>query len=177
MEENKESVNNSEKHDKKPPMVFISHSSKDKSFVESLVDLLEIVGLSDKNLFCSSVDGYGIKLSGDIFSTLRNLFVEYELFVIFVHSPRYYESPVCLNEMGAAWALKNDFCSILTSDMKFSDMKGVVNSSSISIKIDDESASSRLNELKDNLISFIGLDQLDQTKWERRRNRFIEQVK
>ena len=51
-------------------MVFISHSSKDKSFVEALVDLLEGLGLTKNNLFCSSVDGYGIPLGRDIFETI-----------------------------------------------------------------------------------------------------------
>lgn len=59
---------------KKSPMVFISHSSKDKAFVEALVELLESIGFDENNLFCSSVDGYGIGLGEDIFNTLKNLF-------------------------------------------------------------------------------------------------------
>lgn len=120
---------------KKSPMVFISHSSKDKDFVEALVVLLEDLGMDSTNVFCSSIDGYGVGLSQDIFETLRSLFNEHNLFVIFIHSPRYYKSPVSLNEMGAAWVLKTDFCSFLTSDMEFSNMSGVVNDSKISIKV------------------------------------------
>ena len=43
-----------------------SHSSKDKAFVEELVELLESIGFDENNLFCSSVDGYGIGLGEDI---------------------------------------------------------------------------------------------------------------
>ena len=46
----------------KQPLVFISHSSKYIAFVESLVDLLENIGLDDSNLFCSSIPGYWIDL-------------------------------------------------------------------------------------------------------------------
>lgn len=160
----------------KTPMVFISHSSKDKSFVEALVDLLEGLGLTKDNLFCSSVDGYGIPLGRDIFETIRGLFHEHELYVIFIHSPRYYESHVSLNEMGAAWVLKTDFCSILTKDMEFKDMTGVVNNSTLSIKVNSEDAPARLTEMKDRLVNMIGLIPIDEIKWERKRKNFLRLV-
>lgn len=161
---------------KKTPMVFISHSSKDKDFAEALVVLLEDLGMDSTNLFCSSIDGYGVGLSQDIFETLRSLFNEHNLFVIFIHSPRYYKSSVSLNEMGAAWVLKTDFCSLLTSDMEFSNMSGVVNDSKISIKVNNNDAPARLTELKDKLITLFGLKNIDAIKWERKRNAFLDRV-
>lgn len=160
----------------KTPMVFISHSSMDKDFAEKLVTLLEDLGLDSTNIFCSSVNGYGISLGKDIFGTLLSLFEEHKLFVLFIHSPRYYMSPVSLNEMGAAWVLKTDFCSLLTSDMEFNEMKGVVNKNTISIKVDSEDAPARLNELKDKLVNLFNLKQIDATKWERKRKDFLAAV-
>lgn len=160
----------------KPPMVFISHSSKDKDFADALVVLLEDIGFDSSNLFCSSIDGYGVGLSEDIFDTLCSLFNEHDLYVIFIHSPRYYESAVSLNEMGAAWVLKTDFCSLLTTDMEFSNMSGVVNDSKISIKVDNNDAPARLTELKDKLISLFGLKAIDAIKWERKRQVFLDRV-
>lgn len=160
----------------KKPMVFISHSSKDKEFVVALVDLLETLGFNSSNLFCSSVDGYGIGLSEDIFETLRSLFNEHNLFVIFIHSPRYYKSVVSLNEMGAAWVLRTNFCSFLTTDMEFEKMSGVVNGNSLSIKVDNENAFYRLTELKNKLIKTFELNDIDSSKWERKCNKFLEIV-
>lgn len=160
----------------KPYKVFISHSSKDKEFVEALVEMLESIGFDPSTLFCSSVDGYGIGLSKDIFETLRELFKDYNLYVIFVHSPNYYLSPVSLNEMGAAWVLKTDFCSLLTTNMDFGGMKGVVNDSIISIKVDKADAPARLTELKDLLISLFGFKPIDSIKWERKRQAFLNKV-
>lgn len=79
--------------------------------------------------------------------------------------------------MGAAWVLKTDFCSILSCDMKFEDMDGVVNKQSLSIKVDNADAPARLNELKEKLISLMGLVPIDETKWERKRNNFLKLVK
>lgn len=161
----------------KSPIVFISHSSKDKEFVEALVNLLEDLGMNNTNVFCSSVNGYGVKFGNDIFETLRSLFNEHELFVLFVHSPRYYASPVSLNEMGAAWVLKSEFRSLLTNDMDFSGMVGVIDGKNLSLKVNNEDAPARLNELKDKLITIFHLPTIDETKWERKRNQFLRTVR
>ena len=163
--------------DGKTPLVFISHSSKDKDFVEELVSLLESLGFDNTNLFCSSIPDYWIGLSQDILDSIHKLFVEHELFVIFIQSPRYYESPISLNEMGAAWVLKTNYCSILTKDMRSEDMKGVVNSNTIFIKVDTQEATSRMNELKDQLTGLFGLASLPESTWERKRNTFLRAVK
>lgn len=160
----------------KTPMIFISHSSKDKEFVESLVELLESLGFDEKTLFCSSVYGYGIGLGDDIFKTIKDLFMEHELYVLFIHSPRYYESAVSLNEMGAAWVLKTNYFSFLTKDMTFDKLNGVVDSKKIAIKVDADDAKARLTELKDILCDAFGLEQISPTKWERKRDKFLERV-
>lgn len=163
-----------EKKNVKTPLVFISHSSKDKDFVEALVSLLESLGFDNTNLFCSSIPDYWIGLSQDILDSLYELFVEHELFVIFIQSPHYYESPISLNEMGAAWVLKTNYCSILTKDMRSEDMKGVVNTNTIFIKVDVPEAKARLNELKNTLIEVFGLNPKSDSFWERKRDQFIE---
>ena len=162
---------------KKTPLVFISHSHDDEEFVVSLVNLLEDIGFTKENLFCSSVREYGIPLSGDIFDTIRGLFLDHDIYVIFVHSPRFYNSFVSLNEMGAAWVLKTDFCSFLTNDMSFDEMKGVVNNAKLSIKVDDKEAPSLLNDLYKKLITIFSLEEMDMSKWERKRDQFLSFVR
>lgn len=160
----------------KSPMIFISHASADKIFVEALVHLLEAIGFDESNLFCSSIPEYGIALGDNIYEKLLNLFREKELHVIFIHSPRYYTRPICLNEMGAAWVLKTEYYSILTNDMTFDMMNGVVSSHCVGIKVDAEDAPARLNELLDKLRDKFSLHPVSQTKWERLRNEFLSKV-
>lgn len=162
---------------KKTPLVFISHSHGDKDFVIALVNLLDDMGFTKDTLFCSSVREYGIPLSGDIFETIRGLFLEHDLYVIFVHSPRFYGSAVSLNEMGAAWVLKTDFCSFLTSDMDYGKMKGVVNNAKLSIKVDEEEAPKLLNDLYQHLTAVFSLQEMDVNKWERKRDQFLQVVR
>ena len=161
----------------KPYKVFISHSSKDSEFVYHLVDLLEAIGIDEKDkLFCSSVPLYDIDLTGKIFETLLSQFHDFRLFVIFVHSPNYYDSPVSLNEMGAAWVLKTEFCSFLTKGFPFNKMNGVVTSNEIAIKVDAKDADHRLNQLRDKLTTLFALNQVANDKWEWKRKLFLERV-
>ena len=163
-------------NDKKTPLVFISHSHEDKAFVVALVNLLEDMGFTKDTLFCSSVREYGIPLSGDIFETIRGLFLKHDLYVIFVHSPRFYGSAVSLNEMGAAWVLKSGFCSILTNDMEYGKMKGVVNNANISIKVNEKEAPALLNDLYKHLTNVFSLQEMGMNKWERKRDQFLALV-
>ena len=160
----------------KDPKLFISHSSNDKVLVEGLVTLLEFLGFKENNMFCSSVEGYGIPLGNNIFDYLRSQFEEHQLFVLFIHSPNYYKSSVSLNEMGAAWALKQKYFSVLTKDMKFEDMKGVVSSQEIAIKVNTADAKLRMNELKNALQLFFSLSQVNESRWETVRDRFLKEA-
>ncbi len=122
------------------------------------------------------IDGYGIGLGEDIFDTLKRLFLEHELYVLFVHSPRYYNSTVSMNEMGAAWVLRANYYSLLTKDMNYNEMSGVVNSNSIAIKVDSDDAKARLTELKDKLCAAFSFKDISGTKWERKLDKFLEAV-
>ena len=175
-QEFKDSNTNEQSGKKKAPMVFISHSSKDIEFVEALVTLLESIGFNNKTLFCSSIPDYWIGLSKDIFASLKQLFIDHELFVIFIQSPRYYESAVSLNEMGAAWVLQTDYCSILTKDMQKEEMCGVFDDHTIFLKVDAPQVEARMNELKDTLTDMFDLPAMTDTTWERKRNSFLKAV-
>lgn len=159
----------------KKPMVFISHKHDDIDFVHDLCDMLQDIGLDQTNLFCSSIPGLWIGLSKDIFESLRSLFHDYNLFVIFVQTPKYYKSPISLNEMGAAWVLQTEFCSILSKDMQYDDLKGVFDKTKTAIKVDEPVAKDRLNELKNNILTFLGKEAIPDTdaSWIRHRDNFL----
>ena len=162
----------------KTPMVFISHSSKDKAYVNLIVKLLKDMGFDHNDVFCSSIPGYDIAVNEDIFDTLRNLFEKHELYVIFVHSSNFYGSPVCLNEMGAAWVLRKKSCSLLLPGFDYVDMKGVVGSGKIAIKLDADKTlvKKHLNELYKDLTSFFYRESDLSIVWEEERNDFIDKM-
>ena len=169
-----------ESEKKKSSKIFISHSSRDLAFVQPLVELFEHIGLNSENMFCSSVAGYNVPLDGNIYDYLKEQFQSYDLRVIFMLSQNYYNSPASLNEMGAAWVLQHRYTSVLLPQFDFRDVKGVIDQMRISIKLDSEKyeLKARLNELRDIIVSEIGLElsSFSQNIWERHRDEFVDKV-
>lgn len=157
--------------------IFISHATNDAAYVEKLVTLLEHIGLKKEHLFCSSIPEYGIPLGRDIFDYLKNEFQEHNLYVIFVLSDNYYNSAACLNEMGAAWILQSCYQAILLPDFEFKNIDGAINPRNISFRLDKNSERRhRTNELKDNILNYLKVQQLNKETWERHRDKFFDEI-
>lgn len=164
----------------KSPKLFISHKTEDREYADALVSLINyIIGRDEDKIFCSSIAGYGIRPSQDILNEIKYQFDNYDIFMVIIHSPRYYKSPVCLNEMGAAWATNAKFCSFLTKDCRIDQLGGVIGKGEICINPndDEEMFNSHLNNFKDDLISFFGVTPLEETKWEHERTKFAKTLK
>lgn len=162
----------------KPHKLFISHSSKDKKYMEALVEMLEDIGMPDGSFVCTSVSGHGIPGGAKIFDWLRDQFLTCDLRVMFALSHNYYRSAASLNEMGAAWVTKATDTLLLLPGFSFNDVEGCVDPREvgISFEVDDTELKHRLNELKDTLISEHKLPMVTPARWERHRNKFISAV-
>lgn len=163
----------------KRPKILISHASKDIGYVQLILNLFEDIGLTNEEVVCSSVPGYGIPLGADIYDWLASQFQEHDLYVIFALSEQYYQSPACLNEMGAAWVLKQDYDSILLPGFDYKQIAGAVNPNQIALKLDNKDINNlkhRLLELKDKIVRKFSLRSMSETKWERNRDEFLRNV-
>lgn len=171
-------VLNPGKKKEKKPMLFISHSSEDEAIASSLVTMLRTLGFNKRNLFCSSVPGYDIPEGEDIYDTLATKFMEYDIYVILLLSKNYYDSVACLNEMGATWVLKAKYSTIVCPGFTVPEIKGAVNPRKMAVVLDDSKrVNGKLNQLKDNLIEFFHLPEVeDDTIWENDRNEFLKSI-
>lgn len=159
--------------------IFVSHSSDDLAYVEKIVELLEAIGVQEDEIVCSSVPPYCVPLNNGVYDWLVNRFQSDELWVLFILSQNYYSSPACLNEMGAAWAMKQKWTGILLPDFEFHQIRGCIDSSKIGIKLGDDDLNTlkyRLSELKDLLTDEFGLRPMSNYVWERKRDRFIRNI-
>lgn len=162
----------------RPHKLFISHSSKDKEYMEAFVEMLEDIGMPDGSFICTSVPGHGIPGDTNIFDWLREQFLSYSLRMVFVLSKNYYASAASLNEMGAAWVTKATDTLLLLPGFTFNEISGCVDSRQIGISFDADEAElkHRLNEFKDTLVAEHSLPAISQARWERHRDKFIESV-
>lgn len=163
----------------KNPKVFISHNSKDSEYVKLLVNLLEDIGINNREmLFCTSVSGYGIEFGKPIWEGIEEQFRLYDLYVIFVLSDNFYDSSASLNEMGAAWISKTNYISILLPGFNFKQIEGAIDPTKISLKLDEEKSivKSRLRQLKEQLEGKFNLPPIESDRWEQKRDDFISAV-
>lgn len=156
--------------------IFISHSSKDKKFAEALIIMLNSLGFREGEIFCSSIQGYWIK-KGNFFKVIMEQFEHNDLYVIFIQSPRFYASPISLNEMGAAWALHSEYYSFLTKDMEYDHMSAVVNNHEIACKVNEKDAKGRLNDWQEEITKYFGKEPINWSVWEDSRDAFLKKVR
>lgn len=146
--------------------IFISHSSEDKHIIDEFVDkILRLsCGFNTSDIIYTSRQSTGVNLGDGIPQFIKSN-LETASLVLFMISPNYRRSEVCLNEMGAAWALDKKIVSILLPNVSFDNL-GWLTSLDKAIKIDD-------SEGLDKLASMLCRKELDISDWNRQKGAFI----
>lgn len=152
--------------------IFISHAIKDKLIIEEIIELLESIGINSQQIFCSSFEGYGIPLGEDFLHKIKQE-LSSEVLVLFVLTESFYESKICLCEMGAAWALSKQHIPIVVPPLSYKDIEGVIPLTQ-GLLINEPT---KLNSLKEKLErEFDIVPRLNFSAWERKRDRFINKI-
>jgi hypothetical protein len=152
--------------------IFISHASKDASIVEEMIEILETIGLDSHQIFCTSFEGYGIGLGENFLDSIQEELSSDSL-VIFILSKNFYESPVCLCEMGATWVLAKQHIPVLVPPLNYSDIKGVIPQTQ-GFKINDPL---KLNVFKEKIEELFSIkNTVNMSTWERKRDRIVSRI-
>lgn len=150
--------------------IFISHSSKDKDIMEKFTDaILQLgIGLSNEDIFCTSVEEMGIKNGQDIREHIKKN-VQSADFSFLMISKNYKESEICLNEMGAVWATDSHVRYYILPDVDFKEIGWLCDA----YKADKLADSVVLDSLEQELTEYYGLPNKG-TTWSRQRQNFID---
>lgn len=152
--------------------VFISHASKDADIVEEMIEILETIGLESNQIFCTSFEGYGIGLGENFLDSIKGELSSDSL-VIFMLSKNFYESPVCLCEMGATWVLAKEHIPVLVPPLNYSDVNGVIPLTQ-GFKINE---SLKLNLFKEKIEKIFSIEKvMGMSTWERKRDRIVARI-
>jgi len=152
--------------------VFISHSSKDKEVVISFIQILEVIGINPENIFCTSLEGYGTSLGNNFIEEIETRLDE-DVLVFFMLSENFYKSPMCLIEMGAAWAKTKSQISVAITPFELGKMEGVFKHFQ-GIQIDNEL---HYDMLKETLEAKFDLEPKRPLVWTPKRNIFLNMIK
>lgn len=121
--------------------IFISHSAKDIKIVESFVENVLRLGLdiSADRIFCSSMEGHGVKSGQYIPDRLREEIKLTSIALLFI-SKNYKSSEICLNEVGAAWITldKENVIPMLLPNIEFTEL-GFLDIGRLGLKIYERS--------------------------------------
>ncbi|MDZ5609882.1 toll/interleukin-1 receptor domain-containing protein [Bacillus pseudomycoides] len=155
--------------------IFISHSSKDKEYVKTLVQLLNNIGVEkNKNsIFCSSLPGYDIPHGKSIYEFLKKELKNNNIMILFVLSDNYYQSAPCLNEMGAAWITSKKYTTVLTPNFDFKQIVGAIDPTKISFKMNDPSG---LDKFRDDIIQSLELKGTDYKIWQDDKKEYLDAI-
>lgn len=154
------------------PKILISHSSLDKCFCDIFVEFLVSIGFAQDTLIYTSKSEFAVPLGKDIYDYLRSN-LSSKVWVFFMLSQNFYESPACLNEMGAAWVRQTRYYSVLLPSFKHEERKGAINLTEQTLDLSDPV---RLTELISLFRETWGLPIVD-TRLAAVQHGFIEKMK
>lgn len=149
-----------ESHEEVKPIIFLSHCSKNKEYADILRKFIINLGVKNNQLVYTSHPLNKIPLDENIYDYLRKQFNN-ELFVIELLSEEYFNSPACLNEMGAAWVTKSDYTNVFVPNFDFNNEKYhncAIDESKMGIVLrPDDNLKVSLYELKEKIAKIFNL--------------------
>ena len=151
--------------------IFISHSTQDKDIVDAFVTLLCMGGgFSPNDIFCTSFVGGKIKNGDELRAHIQSN-VNFVDFAILLISPNYKQSAVCLNEMGAVWAVNKQVKTYVLPGLKESEVGWLIDTKAAE-KINDPVA---LAALYDEFVKFYKLTDNTQL-WTAQAEKFLATI-
>lgn len=152
--------------------IFISHSTQDKDIVDAFVTLLCMGGgFSSNDIFCTSFVGGKIKNGDDLRAHIQSN-VNFADFAILLISQNYKQSAVCLNEMGAVWAVNKKVKTYVLPGLQESEVGWLIDTKAAE-KINDPVA---LTALYKDITDFYHL-QPDMVLWTAQATKFLNSLK
>lgn len=152
------------------PRIFISHAVKDKPIVDEFFDLLQTgINVSPNETFCSSLEGMSIPGGTNFVDYIKGQIQEPDLILLML-SPRYLESPFCLCELGAGWAMSHNMLPLVIPPLEFSSLQGVL--TGINAYMIDSAP--KLTEFRDRMIQLLSLNAPPASRWEVKRDKFLK---
>lgn len=158
--------------------VFISHSSEDKEFVNKISSFFQTLGIKSDNIFCSSIEGQGVKNGERIEEKVRERLITSKL-LFYVITKNFLKSNYCIQELGAGWILRDSRINgkkvflLKLADVKANDIKGFINSDFKYSELNQDS----LTELIDDVSEVFNVPNRKATENNRLCKLLLEQTK
>ncbi|MBR4644620.1 MAG: toll/interleukin-1 receptor domain-containing protein [Bacteroidaceae bacterium] len=157
----------------KSTKVFISHASKDAPFIEPFKNIIlkEALGLQDNNIICTSFESTGVPPGVNIPQYIKDNIEQAPVFFAMI-SNNYKKSEVCMNEVGAAWALGKTPIQIVLPGVEFDKLGWLIHLDKAA-KIDNGDS---LDHLAEVICNSLGKPMITPVHWNTPRKQFLEAI-
>jgi len=152
--------------------IFISHASADRKLADLLRDTLVLGGISRNRIFYSSSRATGIPSGTDVRAHLRSELQQSGLIIELI-STTFLARPMCLIELGGAWALRKPTYPIVVPPLMRSQAVAQIGDVNMGQLGSHEEIDDVFDELHDRLASDVGLP-TTATEWNPVARRFKE---
>jgi len=105
-----------------PPIIFLSHSSKDLAYANPLRDFISALGIEDDSIIYTSHPNHNIPYGENIYEYLAKK-IRKNCVMVNLWSENYFDSLACICETGAAWVLGCDYEKICIPPLRFNDSR------------------------------------------------------
>jgi hypothetical protein len=150
--------------------IFISHATTDRRLADLLRDTLILGGVSEDRIFYSSSRRSGIPAGQDVRSHLREQLQEAGLIIELI-SETFLTRPMCLIELGGAWALEKATYPVVVPPLRRGEAVTQVGEVHMGLLDTESDIDEVFDELSDRLSSDVGLD-VKATSWNRAIRKF-----
>jgi hypothetical protein len=153
-------------------LVFVSHATVDSELVEQFVDIiLKSCGLTETDIFVSSIPGMDIPAGGDLLAAVRAEVSDTTL-VIAVITPTYPTRPVCVAELGAAWGVSGKLLPVLVPGVDRDRLDGVLTG----MKVDYLNQEKALDHIAERIETETGLRPVSPASWTRAKQKWLRAI-
>jgi transcriptional regulator with XRE-family HTH domain len=143
----------------KKPVIFLSHSSHDKVLADALREFVVGLGICNNQLIYTSHKDHRVPLGYDIYKYLKDG-IRHNSMMITLCSKSYFESPTCLCEVGAAWAVGCELINVYMAESVLENAtlkKTPIDTGKMGIVLSNtEQCQSRMKELAEKMLSLVG---------------------
>jgi hypothetical protein len=154
--------------------IFLSHAFADKALANLVRDTLVLGGVTEARIFYSSARRTGIPSGEDVGSYLRWSLRDAGL-VIELLSPTFLTRPMCLMELGGAWALGIPTYPIVVPSLRREEATRQIGNVQMGALGTDAEIGELFDELHDRLAEDLGI-QVNLTSWNRSIAEFKRQL-
>lgn len=157
------------------PNIFISHATADKALARLFVDFLkEAIGVPERSIFCSSIDGHDIPFGADFNQYIKEK-IDKPALVIILMTPTYMERPFCLMELGATWVRSHHAFPIVVPPVGYGDVTRTLGLTQ-SWEITKPEGLQKLRTLVRESLTAESIEYRSEETWDEKRERWKQQL-